>query len=279
MLRKFSVYTFCFLYVFLYAFTPERRAFSNSFLSNTNDTALSLKPNKNVNPHKLIYAYPDFLSFFSNNMIYWHDGTSMLWNDLKKKTISEKLTEPDLEDQFFFAYSKTFPKDSTSYPPSNHDPGRIRYEPFFKKMYGSNKKQIRQNITAVKWMPRSTSKTVYVTQINGVDKKVKKISLELDNLPNHLKKYVINPGGSWIVREIVGTSRLSTHSFGIAIDISVNYSSYWRWADGTNELRYKNQIPRKIVEIFEKYGFIWGGKWYHYDTMHFEYRPEILLKL
>ncbi|MEJ2663631.1 MAG: M15 family metallopeptidase, partial [Spirochaetia bacterium] len=28
---------------------------------------------------------------------------------------------------------------------------------------------------------------------------------------------------------------------------------------------------------FEKYGFIWGGKWYHYDTMHFEYRPELLV--
>ncbi|MDD5211432.1 MAG: M15 family metallopeptidase, partial [Sulfuricurvum sp.] len=25
-----------------------------------------------------------------------------------------------------------------------------------------------------------------------------------------------------------------------------------------------------------KYGFIWGGRWYHYDTMHFEYRPELL---
>ncbi|MDP3291618.1 MAG: M15 family metallopeptidase, partial [Sulfuricurvum sp.] len=24
------------------------------------------------------------------------------------------------------------------------------------------------------------------------------------------------------------------------------------------------------------HGFIWGGRWYHYDTMHFEYRPELL---
>ena len=28
--------------------------------------------------------------------------------------------------------------------------------------------------------------------------------------------------------------------------------------------------------IFEKHGFIWGGRWYHYDTMHFEYRPELV---
>jgi hypothetical protein len=28
--------------------------------------------------------------------------------------------------------------------------------------------------------------------------------------------------------------------------------------------------------VFEKHGFVCGGKWYHFDTMHFEYRPEII---
>ena len=45
-------------------------------------------------------------------------------------------------------------------------------------------------------------------------------------------------------------------------------------ADG--RIPYKNEIPWEIVRIFERHGFIWGGKWYHYDTMHFEYRPEII---
>lgn len=30
---------------------------------------------------------------------------------------------------------------------------------------------------------------------------------------------------------------------------------------------------------FERHGFIWGAKWYHYDSMHFEYRPELLPEL
>ena len=30
------------------------------------------------------------------------------------------------------------------------------------------------------------------------------------------------------------------------------------------------------VDAFEAEGFIWGGRWYHFDTMHFEYRPELL---
>ena len=35
-------------------------------------------------------------------------------------------------------------------------------------------------------------------------------------------------------------------------------------------------MPRAIVDAFERHGFVWGGRWYHYDTMHFEYRPELL---
>ncbi len=38
---------------------------------------------------------------------------------------------------------------------------------------------------------------------------------------------------------------------------------------------YNNEIPIEIVNIFEKYGFIWGEKRYHYDTMHSEFRPEL----
>jgi hypothetical protein len=35
--------------------------------------------------------------------------------------------------------------------------------------------------------------------------------------------------------------------------------------------------PAALVRAFERQGFVWGGKWLFFDTMHFEYRPEILL--
>jgi hypothetical protein len=35
--------------------------------------------------------------------------------------------------------------------------------------------------------------------------------------------------------------------------------------------------PSEVIAAFEKNGFIWGGKWYHFDTIHFEYRPELLV--
>jgi hypothetical protein len=65
---------------------------------------------------------------------------------------------------------------------------------------------------------------------------------------------------------------------GIAIDIAVKHAHYWQWEKSNAQGHdiWRNSIPNTIVAIFEKYGFIWGGKWYHYDTMHFEYRPELI---
>jgi hypothetical protein len=54
------------------------------------------------------------------------------------------------------------------------------------------------------------------------------------------------------------------------------YADYWRWSKDTNAPIWKNRIPTEIVRAFEHHGFIWGGYWYHFDTMHFEYRPELL---
>ena len=68
----------------------------------------------------------------------------------------------------------------------------------------------------------------------------------------------------------------SNMSFGVSLDINVARSAYWQWQKPPEPIRWRNQIPAAIVEAFEAEGFIWGGRWYHYDTMHFEYRPELL---
>jgi hypothetical protein len=66
------------------------------------------------------------------------------------------------------------------------------------------------------------------------------------------------------------------HAFGAAIDLNARFGDYWQWRKGGGPIVWKNRIPLPIVEIFERHGFIWGGKWYHYDSLHFEYRPEII---
>jgi len=226
---------------------------------------------------QLLKSYPQHLKSVAGNTLIWRDDTVMIYDDgIKNKTYEMLLNSPDLEDQMSMPYPEN------QYPEiyrENFDPGRIRFEPFFLKMYGNSEAEVRKNLVSIRWLPKTVNKPLMITSVNGVDKKLQAISDELDMLPKHLKKYVIKTAGTFNWRMVAGTKRLSPHSFGIAVDIDVKYGNYWRWdiSESDQKLNYKNKIPSEIIEIFEKHGFIWGGKWYHYDTIHFEYRPELLI--
>jgi D-alanyl-D-alanine carboxypeptidase len=225
---------------------------------------------------KLVAAYPDFLASHDGNTLRWKDGTPMPFDDGKgEKDFETRLNNPDLEDEFYAPY----PVGRTGTPPGvNTDPGRVRYEPFFAKMYGDCMKgEVTSKLVPVPWLPKHGAKKLVITSVNGVNEKLKAVSAELDELPERFVKYLTPSGGTYNCRVIAGTARPSVHGNGIAIDINVGWSDYWRNAQPVNgKYPYKNRIPWEIIEIFEKHGFIWGGKWYHYDTMHFEYRPELL---
>jgi hypothetical protein len=91
----------------------------------------------------------------------------------------------------------------------------------------------------------------------------------------------------WAWRNIADTQSRSYHSYGLAVDIlQKSYGgkeTYWLWASNRKadwwNISYndRHHPPAAVIKAFEKYGFIWGGKWLYFDTMHFEYRPEILI--
>ena len=230
-----------------------------------------------ANAQKLIACYPRVVSGFADNRLILTDGTKLLWDDgIRNKSPQQLLENPDIEDIF----SQSYPKGAMQISPQkNNDPGRIRNEAFFKKLYGDNRSSINKNLVQITWCPKLVGQKIRVTRLNGVAQQLMKVSKELDEHPE-LKKYLTNIGGTFNWRYINGTKRLSTHSFGTTIDINTTYSDYWEWAcKCTNEdvkVIYRNRIPQAIIDAFERHGFIWGGKWYHYDTMHFEYRPELL---
>jgi hypothetical protein len=88
-------------------------------------------------------------------------------------------------------------------------------------------------------------------------------------------------------RDVAGTRTRSYHGYGLAVDlIPRSYGGkapYWRWVMGNNDQWWATpyerrwMLPLPIVAAFERHGFVWGGKWLFFDTMHFEYRPEILI--
>lgn len=253
------------------------------------------QPTSMVSPENclksLVRAYPDVLSHLTADSLYWRNGVVTTLgsitlpqntSNLSTQAFEEFLNTATLRDQVAQCYPRNdSTKDGVNIyaPPRNYDPGRIRYEPFFRTMYGATESEVSKNLVPVRWLEHipEAAQTLLVTRINGVNARLQAVSEELERLPQEYRTYLAQPAGTFKWRTIAGTERQSNHSFGAAIDIAIKFSDYWRW-DMNAEDRYphKNRIPLAIVRVFEKHGFIWGGAWYHYDTMHFEYRPELL---
>jgi len=202
------------------------------------------------------------------------DGTKLPLDDVVEKDFETRLAKPDLEDMFTCPY----PVGEMPAPPAKDaDPGRVRVFDFFAAVYGGSPRAVKANLIKVPWLPSKGGRPVRFNSRNGAAEALARVSGELEALPAELTRYVVRRGGTYSWRRIAGTDRPSAHGFGIAIDIDTRRSDYWRWARRQGGLVvYKNRIPLEIVAAFERNGFIWGGKWYHYDTMHFEYRPELL---
>ena len=89
-------------------------------------------------------------------------------------------------------------------------------------------------------------------------------------------------------REIAGSSRLSKHAKGLAIDINPLYNPYVKqegdgqvtvsppegaaYADRGGDFPYKIEGDGLCCQLFGEYGFTWGGSWNSVkDYQHFEY--------
>jgi D-alanyl-D-alanine carboxypeptidase len=212
----------------------------------------------------LVRAYPQLAGYDSTDLI-WRDGTRMALSD----------GHPSILDQIRLPYPAGI--GAVALYPQN-DAGRIRNRAFFDKMYGNCwKGEVAPWLVPVVWLAQSWGHTVRITSVNGVAQHLAEISKELEALPVAAKRYLYPSAGTYSCRTVADTGEPSMHSWGAAIDINSAHADYWLWprAAAVNTGQGA-QIPAEIVEIFERHGFIWGGKWSHYDTMHFEYRPELL---
>ena len=218
----------------------------------------------------LIEAYPDAVKGYDNNRVILTDGSSIIYDDGRDKDYATMLDNSDIEDMFFTPYI-----DNGKDPAYLSDAGRSRCDTLFKKMYGSSAAEVQKRLVTVDWVG---GQKVKFTSVNGAADSLRAVALEIARHPE-LQKY-LKSSGTFYWRTVRGAKRMSAHSYGIAFDIGVPHSDYWLWknpgAGETDKIPYANRFPHKIAEIFRRHGFIWGGAWYHYDTMHFEFRPEIL---
>ncbi len=69
------------------------------------------------------------------------------------------------------------------------------------------------------------------------------------------------------------SSKVSHHSYGCVVDVNwtSNGASYTSWGYHPGEDEYS--VTKKIVNIWKRHGFYWGGDWStaYFDPMHFTY--------
>jgi len=224
-----------------------------------------------VPPQRLLSAYPAFLSRLDGRTLVWNDGTrTPLSGGHAFTSPADRLDRPDLGELLRQSYPACTPLHTPAY---GEDPGRARPVAFFGRMYGGSPAAVKANLRSVDWFGQKLP----FSRVNGADVALQAVENDLKALPG-LRKYLTPSAGTYLWRVVAGSTRQSAHSWGIAIDLNTHYSDYWQW-EGHREfapgLTYRNRLPQAIVWAFEKRGFVWGGRWYHHDTMHFEYRPEL----
>ncbi|KIN69980.1 Peptidase M15 4 domain containing protein [Sulfitobacter noctilucicola] len=75
----------------------------------------------------------------------------------------------------------------------------------------------------------------------------------------------INTAGALCVRRIRGTTnRVSTHSFGLAVDLNID-GKLDTLGDGRTQLGLTI-----LADFFRTEGWVWGASWRREDSMHFE---------
>ncbi|MDD2781594.1 M15 family metallopeptidase [Sulfuricurvum sp.] len=228
-----------------------------------------------ASPQCYVEGYPNLVQSADEKGIVLKNGTRFPYHtDTSKGSWDEKINHADLATQL----EQPYDAGGFETPPAYlFDPGRLRYQPFFQAVYGKDKKAIEKNLVTIEWPTLKGKTKLQVSKVDGVNKKLYAIGQEIARLPKADRIWA-EVAATYCYRVIKDTDRLSMHSYGIAIDLAPNTTQYWKdeASSETAKIGYKNTMPLSIVRIFEKHGFIWGGRWYHYDTMHFEYRPELL---
>lgn len=201
-------------------------------------------------------------------------GTRLLYDDKTLKTFEQKLDNPDIRNTLEQIYE---PGRVCKEIPLDYDPGRMRNAQLLDAVYGHNSVEVSRNCEKVSFCGRN----IMFNKNNGASDALKRVWSDLSKKSKKdpgILNYICPAAGTVAFRKIAGTKRKSPHLYGIAIDLNARKSYYWRYNKNRQIYNYLTQYPVSVIESFEDNGFIWGGKWHHYDTMHFEYRPELIMK-
>lgn len=241
--------------------------------------AEALSPAQRTDVAALAEAYPGIIAGIevADGLVTLVTGSGkrFIYDDGRAKTVQEALDDPDLEDMLAQVYP---PGPVTGDPAPGFHPGRRRVTGFFLEVYGHDPDEVSAACRPVRFLDR----TVMFNARNGAADALSRVSARLADLVARdpgLREILYPVVGTFCWRTIAGTQRLSMHALAIAVDVNPGRNPYWRHhRRPSDKLSGRRRFPKEVIGAFEAEGFIWGGKWAEYDLMHFEYRPELLIK-
>ena len=217
------------------------------------------------------YTEDDAIFFVGDHPIYFQDG----------RMLGEaRLADAESYDPIFYRYSLG---PLTEPLPLSGDP--VYSTDLLERIFGRTESQIRSHGRSGSFLGRKVFINSFCldalraveTDIRAAARKDEEVASWVDG---------IDVAYSFIYREITGSASRSYHAWGLAIDLVPasfhNRPVYWRWSRVLDPEWYRIppdrrlNPPQAVVQAFERHGFVWGGKWAHFDTIHFEYRPEII---
>jgi flavodoxin len=211
---------------------------------------------------------PQFLYRYSPESPGDPDGVSP-WQEAANKLISRR--------QFSVSY--------TSYRLYS-DPAVVR-SPFFENLWQARTKE--EAFSCQQWID-FLGRSVQIHRdiaapLGRVEARIKELEKNDPEIRGWIRKLQSITGWNW--RNIAGSANRSFHAYWAAVDVlmktQAGMETYWQWtaAKGIDwrsvPAEKRQNPPSPVIRAFEEQGFIWGGRWSRYDTMHFEYHPELLI--
>jgi hypothetical protein len=210
---------------------------------------------------------------------------------------SLRLRENDYDPQPFYGYPAELPvwkapsAEQTARMKSWSDqrdrrPPR-RNQLFFDALWlVHNRKEAEDSLRKVTFLDREVAvHQMIVEPLARVNVRIQELSRSNTAVRNWVRG--LRSISCWNWRNIAATESRSFHSYGAALDLQAptqrGMESYWLWSSQKGldwwavPYSMRQHPPQEVIKAFEENGFCWGGKWPMYDTMHFEYRPEILI--
>lgn len=269
----------CILFVIIISLSKKADGFTNKTLFSEKNTSNTYENSMKQDLLCIFMAYPEFavdVKKECDGRVYlvMKSGQKILYDDKKNKSFDEKFQNPDLQDMMEQIYPLT---SINKVSEKNFDPGRIRVYSLLNEVYGLSRKSIETNLVNANLGYRYYQ----FNKNNKAADSLKNAMSEIVPLASSRKDVggCLYPScGTYNYRVISGTNKLSPHAYGIAIDLARDRRDYWKWVSPEEGSKRIEAYPKDMVEILEKNNFVWGGKWSHFDTLHFEYRPEIIIK-